>query len=233
MEPSPPPAATTQAEVIAERVNHLFAQYKQAHGRKATDHQVAAHVAQVTGKPCSRHWVRDLRNARIRGPDLARLEAIASFFGVARRHLFDDRDTATVDDDIETARRVNLLFTQFTEPGGQQATDQHVADHVVEVTGQPCSAQWVADLREGKIRAPESARLEAIASFFGVARRYLYDDTVAAAVDEDIETGLAIKKLEVNGIHLRELGGFTNDQLRVVRAVIRELAAEPPTGEDH
>jgi transcriptional regulator with XRE-family HTH domain len=226
MEQSAPPPAGTQAEVIAERLQHLFAQYKQAHGRKATDQQVADHVRAETGKPCSRHWVRDLRNAANRAPDLSKLEAIASFFGVSRGYLFDDRDTATVADDVETARRVNLLFAQFTEPDGQPATDQQVAEHVAEVTGQPCTAQWVADLRGAKIRAPDPVPLEAVAGFFGVSRRYLFDDTVAAAVEEDIETGLAIKYLEANDIHLRHFQQLRPDQLRTVAALLRTLAEQ-------
>jgi transcriptional regulator with XRE-family HTH domain len=232
MEQSTPPAATTQVQVIADRLNHLFAQYKQAHGRKATDLQVANHVRAQTGNPCSRHWIRDLRNAAIRAPDVTKLHAIASFFGVAPGYLFDNPDTATVDDDLETARRVNLLFTRLPEPSGQPATDQQVADHVAEVTGQPCTAQWIADLRDAKIRAPDPARLDAITGFFGVSRRYLYDAAVAAAVEEDIETGLAIKKLEVHDIHLRDVAALSPDNLRAVAAVIRSLAAETPHNSD-
>jgi transcriptional regulator with XRE-family HTH domain len=226
MEESVPPAATTQAEVIAERVNQLFAQYKQAHGRKATDQQVADYVREQTGKACSRHWVRDLRNADIRGPELARLEAIASFFGVAPRDLFDERDADSVEDSSETARRVNLLFSELTEPDGSEPTDQQVADHIVDVTGQPCSADWVADLRAAKIRAPEPSRLEAIASFFGVARRYLFDDTVAAGVEEDIATGRAIKYLKAHDIHLRNFEQLRPDQLSTVAALVRTLAEQ-------
>lgn len=233
MERSAPPAATTQVQVIADRLSHLFAQYRQAHGRKASDQQVADHIAQVTGKPCSRHWVRDLRNAAIRAPDVTKLHAIASFFGVAPGYLFDDPDTATTDDDVETARRVNVLFTRLPEPDGQPATNQQVADHVAEVTGQPCTAQWIADLRDAKIRAPDPARLDAITGFFGVARGYLYDATVAAAVEESIETGLALKKLEVHDIHLRDVAALSPDNLRAVAAVIRSLAAQSPHNLDH
>ena len=86
--------------------------------------------------------------------------------------------------------------------------------------------------REAKIRAPDPTQLEAVAGFFGVSRRYLLDDTVAAAVEEDIETGQAINKLEVNGIHLRQLAGLRNDQLRFVRALIRELAADTPNNQE-
>lgn len=232
MEQSAQPAVATQAEVIAERLQHLFAQYRQAHGRKATDLQVADHVRDETGKPCSRHWIRDLRQAANRAPDLNKLEAVASFFGVSRGYLFDDRDTATVADDLETARRVNLLFARFTESDGQPATDQHVADHVAEVTGRPCAAQWVRDLRDAKIRAPDPVQLEAVAGFFGVSRRFLFDDAVAAAVEEDIDTGLAIKKLSANGIQLRQLNELSPRDLRSVAALIRELASETPDNHD-
>jgi transcriptional regulator with XRE-family HTH domain len=221
-------APATPAEVVAERLKSLFDEYKRVNGRKATDQQVADHVRDETGKPCSRHWVRDLRDAANRAPDLTKLEAVAGFFGVSRGYLFDDRDTATMADDDTIARRVNLLFTQFTEANGQPATDEQVAGHVAKVTGLPCTARWIQDIRHAKIRGPDPAQLEAVASFFGVSRRYLYDDTVAAAVQDDIETGLAIKKLQVEGISLRQLGGLPADKLRIVRALIRELAAEPP-----
>jgi transcriptional regulator with XRE-family HTH domain len=226
MEQSTPPVVVIQPKIIAERLAHLFDQYKQAHGRKASDQQVADYVRDETGKPCSRHWVRDLRNAVNQAPDLNKLKAVASFFDVSSDYLFADRDTAIIDDDIQIARRVNLLFTQFTEANGQPATDQQVAKHVAEVTGLPCTARWIRDMREARIRAPDPVQLEAVAGFFGVSRRYLYDDTVAAAVEEDIQTGRAIKYLEANDIHLRHFQQLRPDQLTTVAALLRTLAEQ-------
>ena len=134
------PPTTTPAEVIARRLNHLFATIKQANGRKHTDEEVAAYVAELTGQACSRHWVRKVRKAETPAPDLERLQAVAAFFGVSRGYLFDDREFDAVENDIRTAR--------------------------------------------------------------------------------------ALKKLEVNGIHLRQLEELTPEQLRILAGLVQNLAGQ-------
>lgn len=87
----PLPAAT---EVIADNLNALFTQHKQAEGRKVTNQEVASYVTRVTGDTCHRTWIAKLRGAKLTAPDTARLDAVAAFFGHTRADLVPvaDRD---------------------------------------------------------------------------------------------------------------------------------------------
>jgi hypothetical protein len=84
----------TATEVIAHNLNALFIQRKQAKGRKVTNQEVASYVTRVTGDTCHRTWIAKLRHAKLTAPDLARLDAVAAFFGHTRADLMPaaDRD---------------------------------------------------------------------------------------------------------------------------------------------
>ena len=81
-------------EVIARNLNELFTQRKWAEGRKVTNQEVASYVTRVTGDTCHRTWIAKLRGAKLPAPDLARLDAVAAFFGHTRADLVPvaDRD---------------------------------------------------------------------------------------------------------------------------------------------
>jgi transcriptional regulator with XRE-family HTH domain len=136
----------------------------------------------------------------------------------------DGSPTATTPAEV-IAQRLNHLFATIRQPNNRKHTDEQVADHVSTVTGEPCTRQWVADLRKARKRKPELVRLEAIAGFFGVAPRYLFDDEQADAVNQDIQTAQSLKELEVQGLHLRQLQELTPEQVRIVASLINELAA--------
>ena len=112
--PATAPAATetsaaTPADEVARRLNKLFADIKRSDGRKHTDEEVADHVKQVTGKPCSRYWISQLRHGKVSKPDLDRLAAIAGFFDVSPAYFHDDDYARGVFEDLETAVAIKEL----------------------------------------------------------------------------------------------------------------------------
>lgn len=124
----------------------------------------------------------------------------------------------------EVARRLNTLFADIKRPDGRKHTDEEVANHVRDVTGQRCSRYWVSQLRHGKVGKPGLDRLAAIADFFDVKPGYFHDDAYARGVAEDLETVAAIKELEAHGVHLRELAQLDPADLGFIRNMIERLA---------
>ena len=142
----------------------------------------------------------------------------------------DDTPPATTPAEV-VAQRLNHLFATIRQDNGRKHTDEQLAAHVTETTGQRCSRQWVAELRKAQNRAPDLDRLQAIAGFFGVAPGYLFDQDQARAVDDDIATAQALKQLQANGIHLRQLQDLQPNQLRIVATLIKSLAEQNPGNE--
>lgn len=103
------PPATTPVDEVARRVNTLFDDIKQPNGYKHTDAEVADHVREITGKPCSRYWIGKLRNGTVNKLDLDRLAAIADFFDVSPAYFHDDNYARGVAEDLETALAIKEL----------------------------------------------------------------------------------------------------------------------------
>lgn len=131
----------------------------------------------------------------------------------------------------EIARNLNALFTQRKRAEGRKVTNQEVASYVTRVTGDTCHRTWIAKLRRAKLPAPDLARLDAVAAFFGHTRA----DLVPVA-DRDEQSGCLCgrgdlaERLKAHGVDLAQLTSLAPDDIRRVGILVRRLASkqEPP-----
>jgi hypothetical protein len=77
------------------------------------------------------------------------------------------------------------LFDRAHQVQGHKVPNWKVAEHVVALTGQRCSEEWIGLLRTeqpGRPVNPTMAKLVAIADFFQVTPAYFVDDEVTAII---------------------------------------------------
>ena len=132
------------------------------------------------------------------------------------------------------ARNLDALFKTERQPDGRKHPMEDVAVYVSERVGVSVSRSWVSRLRAGDITAPEPARLEAVAQFFGKSAAYLRADD-PDAVEQDPEHVARVKEwrdiaalaedLGTQGLNLRQLHELSAEDLGVVRAVVERLRA--------
>ncbi|AHH93751.1 helix-turn-helix domain-containing protein [Kutzneria viridogrisea] len=122
------------------------------------------------------------------------------------------------------AERLIVLFDSVRRPGdGRRHTNAEVAEFVTGRTGEPCSRQYVAQLRNGERDNPTKHVLEALAEFFTVPVAYFFDDELAGRMRAELELAAALRDNGVRQLALRateldpaDLGVLT-DMIEAIR----------------
>lgn len=121
------------------------------------------------------------------------------------------------------ARNLNQLFKEHRQPDGRKYPMEDVAAFVSEAVGEPVSRSWISKLRDGTITAPDPARLDAVAKFFGKSAGDLRGEATMA--DELREIAQMVEDLGAQGVNLRQLHELSPEDLGVIRAVVERLVA--------
>jgi transcriptional regulator with XRE-family HTH domain len=125
----------------------------------------------------------------------------------------------------EIAHNLNALFDDYRRAHGRKLPNEEVADHVTRITGQKVHRTWIGKLRDGEVAAPDPARLDAVADFFGRTREYLL------GIEDDVkilrelrETADLADQVEAKGISMRQLADLEPDDTDLVLNLLRNLA---------
>lgn len=122
------------------------------------------------------------------------------------------------------ARNLDQLFKEHRQPDGRKYPMEDVAAFVTEAVGEPVSRSWISKLRDGTITAPDPARLDAVARFFGKSAGDLRGDK--SIMDEELrEIAKMVEDLGAQGVNLRQLHELGPDDLGVIRALVERLVA--------
>jgi len=121
------------------------------------------------------------------------------------------------------ARNLNQLFKEHRQPDGRKYPMEDVAAFVSEAVDEPVSRSWISKLRDGTITAPDPARLDAVAKFFGKSAGDLRGEATMA--DELREIAQMVEDLGAQGVNLRQLHELSPEDLGVIRAVVERLVA--------
>lgn len=132
------------------------------------------------------------------------------------------------------ARNLDRLFQERRAAEGRKVPREDVADYASEIVGSPVNRVWVSKLLNGEIAAPDPARLDAVARFFGKTAAWLRaknpdwlegDDERGTAVEEWREIAEMVNDLGAQGVNLRQLHDLSPEDLGVVRTLVERLAA--------
>lgn len=121
------------------------------------------------------------------------------------------------------AQNLNRLFKEHRQPDGRKYPMEDVAAFVSEAVGEPVSRSWISKLRDGTITAPDPARLDAVAKFFGKSAGDLRGEPTMA--EELREIAQMVEDLGAQGVNLRQLHELSPEDLGVIRTVVERLVA--------
>lgn len=112
------------------------------------------------------------------------------------------------------AQRFRRLQATIYPDGGQPLTLVEIADGINALAGRNViSRPYLSQIRSGDRPTPSHEKLAWIAKFFGVPADYFSDDTIAATVNESLDTAHLMRDHGIHALALRAQG-MTPDQLR-------------------
>lgn len=115
------------------------------------------------------------------------------------------------------ADRVDHLFRTAKPPTGKEEyTHEQVAAALRGAGGPTISATYVWQLRKGIRDNPTKAHLEALASFFGVAPSYFFDEESAERIEAELDLLAAMRDPDVRSIAL----GVSDLSAGSIRAIL-------------
>lgn len=85
---------------LADKLNHLFAQYTTRSGQEYSNEHVAAAITAQGEVKISQSYIWQLRKSKKDNPTFKHLHALAGFFGVPVSYFFDDEVTDRVDQQL-------------------------------------------------------------------------------------------------------------------------------------
>lgn len=125
----------------------------------------------------------------------------------------------------EIAHNLNALFDQHRKAHGRVLPNEVVAAHVTQVTGEKVHRTWIGKLRDATITAPDPARLDAVAGFFGRTRDYLL------GIEDDVkilrelrEVADLAEQVEAKGISMRQLADLEPEDTDLLLNLLQNLA---------
>ncbi|ALL83422.1 hypothetical protein AD017_23560 [Pseudonocardia sp. EC080619-01] len=92
----------------------------------------------------------------------------------------------------------------------------------IRLRGEPISPAYLHQLETGRRPNPSLQKLEAIVGFYGVTLAYLFNDGVAAEIDEEIALLQAIRDQGVKDIAMRALD-LDPEYRRSLARIIQEM----------
>lgn len=117
------------------------------------------------------------------------------------------------------AAKLDHLFQTVHPLDRGEYTYREVAAAVEQRGGPTISASYIHQLRTGVKDNPTKKHLEALASFFGVAPAYFFDDAAAEKIDAQLALLAAMRDADVRNVALRA-AGLSAESLEVVRGMI-------------
>jgi transcriptional regulator with XRE-family HTH domain len=142
-------------------------------------------------------------------------------------------ETALSEADI-IARNLTRLFEERRTEVGRKVPREDVAEYASKIVGESVTRFWVSRLLNGDITAPDPARLDAVAQYFGKTASYLrardpdaiaHDGERDKMVEEWREIAEMAEDLGAHGLNLRQLHELSPDDLGIVRSLVERLVA--------
>ncbi|WP_106614201.1 helix-turn-helix domain-containing protein [Saccharothrix carnea] len=187
----------------------------------------------LDGGEITHTYISQLRRGDKDNPTCRTIEGLANALGVhpacfvgGRAHLHEGERPAW--------RRGALrhLFSTVYPADRGPFSPEEVASRICGGPYGSISANYIRELLAGTSDNPRLKHILGLAEAFGAAPAYFFDDELAARVDEQLETRLAMDKLGVNTVILRTAeqppppGVRNKILLALVRALHPGLAAE-------
>jgi transcriptional regulator with XRE-family HTH domain len=122
------------------------------------------------------------------------------------------------------ARKVDFLFCTVHPAGRGPYSHQEAAAAIERLTGEKVSHNTLWKLRTGRYDNPTKRVLEALATFFGVAPSYFFDDDVFRTVEEQIELLGMLRDDAVSGAHMRSFLELSPEAQQMVGELIESTA---------
>jgi transcriptional regulator with XRE-family HTH domain len=124
--------------------------------------------------------------------------------------------------DRSLAQKLDRLFTSTRPAGRGELTFEEVANSIRASGGPSISATYLWQLRKGIRDNPTKKHIEALATFFGVAPAYFFDDDVAERVDAQLDLLVAMRDASVRQVALRA-HGLSPESLGPIADVIDQV----------
>lgn len=132
------------------------------------------------------------------------------------------------------AAQLNKLFATVPRPDGATLWTNESAATALTAAGVTTSAAYLSQLRTGKRDNPSARHLAAIARLFQMPMEYFFDEDLAARIDADMQTLVALRTAGVENIALRAQGlspaslSGVADMIEHIRRLEQGGAAAPP-----
>jgi transcriptional regulator with XRE-family HTH domain len=132
------------------------------------------------------------------------------------------------------AAQLNKLFATVPRPDGTTLWTNESAASALTAAGVATSAAYLSQLRTGKRDNPSARHLAAIARLFQMPMEYFFDEDLAARIDADMQTLVALRTAGVENIALRAQGlspaslSGVADMIEHIRRLEQGSAATPP-----
>jgi transcriptional regulator with XRE-family HTH domain len=132
------------------------------------------------------------------------------------------------------ARNLARLFEERRIQMGRKVPREDVAEYASKIVGESVTRWWVSRLLNGDVTAPDPARLNAVAQYFGKSASYLrardpdaidHDGEREKMVEEWREIAEMAEDLGAHGLNLRQLHELSPDDLGIVRSLVERLVA--------
>lgn len=159
----------------------------------------------------SHSYIQQLRKGTKVNPALFTVLAIADRLAVHPACFVGGRQDRAPGalSDRPFADKLNRLF-QLVHPAGQEEFSANYIINAIRARGEELgdrnwtiSASTLADLRSGRNPNPGLIHILALAEPFGADPAYFFDEELAARVDEQLQTHLAMASLGVDTVILR------------------------------
>lgn len=132
------------------------------------------------------------------------------------------------------AAQLNKLFATVPRPDGTTLWTNESAAAALTAARVTTSAAYLSQLRTGKRDNPSARHLAAIARLFQMPMEYFFDEDLAARIDADMQTLVALRTAGVENIALRAQGlspaslSGVADMIEHIRRLEQGGAAAPP-----
>jgi transcriptional regulator with XRE-family HTH domain len=123
------------------------------------------------------------------------------------------------------AHKLDRLFETMRPSPAREYTHDEVARAIAAAGGPTISGTYVWQLRSGRRDNPTKRHLEALATFFGVAPAYFFDDERAEVIDRQLDLAVAMRDAKVRTVALRA-SGLSTESIDAVLSMldrVREL----------
>lgn len=198
-----------QGSSFSDRFEQLLDRYRKPDGSKWT----GAEIARETRGTVTASYITSLRKGRIRKPGLDKLRAIARVMGFSWHEWLEESDetqSLLPSEERGSTNFSDLLNRVFAEMPNYRTGKPFTQAEVANLSGGELSGQAIKAMREGKLKNPTMAQLQALSDVFGISPAYWFSpqqtlprlskDTLKALSDQNAQ--LILKKASVYPIEI-------------------------------